>query len=246
MSDPRFDVEEIFDEDYLYFYEELLAERTDREVETLWRLLDVQPGTELLDAPCGHGRIANRLASRGARVTGIDITPLFLDVARAEAAERGVEVEYVHGDIRDLPWSDRFEVVLNWFTSFGYFSDDENREVLRQARDALKPGGRYLIDIHNRDAFMKLFDRDTVFERNGDFMLDVREIDVATGRVETERIVIRGGRTRRAHFSIRMFSFVELRDWLLAAGFRDVSGYDWETAEPLTPASRRMIVAATR
>ena len=50
---------------------------------------------EVLDLACGHGRIANRLAQRGAQVTGLDATPLFLEQARRDAAERGVEVDYV-------------------------------------------------------------------------------------------------------------------------------------------------------
>jgi SAM-dependent methyltransferase len=245
MSEPRFDVEQIFGDDYLYFYA-FADERADSEVDVLWRVLGPEPGIELLDAPSGHGRIANRLAERGLRVTGIDITPLFLDQARADAADRGVDVDYVHGDIRELPWRERFDVVVNWFTSFGYFSDEQNREVLRQARGALKPGGRFVIDIHNRDAFFRRFVPHGIEERDGNFMLDVREFEVTSGRMETERIVIRDGRTRRAHFSIRMFTYVELRDWLLAAGFRDVVGYDWETAGRLTLESRRMIVVATR
>ena len=64
---------------------------------------------EVLDLACGHGRIANRLAERGARVTGLDRTPLFLEVARRDAADRRVEVEYVEGDMRELPWEERFD-----------------------------------------------------------------------------------------------------------------------------------------
>src|SRR5947207_545345 len=82
--------EDAFDEDYLYFYEELLTpERTASEVELVWKLLELEPGLELLDLACGHGRIANPLAERGVRVTGLDATPLFLELARQDAAARG-------------------------------------------------------------------------------------------------------------------------------------------------------------
>lgn len=245
MDAPRFDLDRIFGEDYLYFYD-FLEERSDREVETIWRVLGLEPGVELLDAPCGHGRIANRLAARGVRVTGLDITPLFLDVARADARERGVEVAYVHGDVRALPWRDRFDVVLSWFTSFGYFGDDADRGILREAHAALKPGGRLAVDVHNGYALVRRFTPEGVLERDGDFVLDLRELDVTTGRIETERIVIRAAETRRAHFSVRLFTYTELRDWLLQADFSAVAGYDFETGEGLTPESRRMIVVATR
>ncbi len=111
--EPGVDREATFDDDYLYFYEELLTpERTAAEVELIWKLLDLVPGLELLDLACGHGRIANPLAERGVLVTGLDATPLFLELARADAAERGVDVEYVEGDMRSIPWSGRFDRVL--------------------------------------------------------------------------------------------------------------------------------------
>jgi SAM-dependent methyltransferase len=246
MGEPRFDFDAVFGEDYLYFYEALLVERTEHEVELVSRLLDLPPGAEVADVPCGHGRIANALAERGLRVVGLDASELFLARARRDAAERGVEVEYVHGDMRTLPWRRRFDAVVNWFTSFGYFDDNGNRAVLAAAFDALKPGGRFVVDLHNRDAFTRRFMPQGITERDGDFMLDLRELDVTTGRIETERIVIRDGATRRARFTVRMFAFTELRDWLHAAGFADVRGYDWETGDPLTLEHRRMIVVATK
>ena len=106
MTEPTFDFDQVFDEDYLYFYERREAEVTEREIEEIWRLLKLEPGMELLDLGCGHGRIANGLAERGARVTGLDATPLFLKRAGDDARARGVEVQYVEGDMRSLPWLD--------------------------------------------------------------------------------------------------------------------------------------------
>ena len=59
MSDHRFDVEQVFDEDYLYFYEPLLGEVADADADAIWRLLDLGPGSEVLDLACGHGRVAS-------------------------------------------------------------------------------------------------------------------------------------------------------------------------------------------
>jgi SAM-dependent methyltransferase len=247
VSELSFDTEAVFDEDYLYFYEQLLTpERTAGEVEVLWGALELAPGLEVLDLACGHGRIANALAERGCRVTGLDATPSFLELARRDAATRGVEVDYVEGDMRSLPWADRFDGIVCWFTSFGYFSDDENRRVLAQALDALKPGGLFAIDVHNRDKFARVFVPASVTERDGDLLVDEHEFDVLTGRVETERTVVRDGRSRRMHFSVRFFTFTELRDWLLAAGFEEVRGFDRATGEPLSSESRRMITVARK
>jgi ubiquinone/menaquinone biosynthesis C-methylase UbiE len=124
---------EAFGEDYLYFYDALLTDEvSDVQADRLWRLLGLESGDEVLDVPCGHGRIANGLAARGASVTGLDANPLFLERARTDAAARGVKVEYIQGDMRNLPWEERFDLVLNWFSSFGYFDDEGNRAWLRE------------------------------------------------------------------------------------------------------------------
>jgi SAM-dependent methyltransferase len=246
MTDPRFDVEGIFDEDYLYFYASVLTdERSDAEADVIWAVLALEPGMDVLDLGCGHGRIANRLAARGCRVTGLDTTPLFLERARADAAERVVEVDYVEGDMRSLPWSERFDRVLVWFTTFGYFGDDGNRRVLGEAHRALRSGGKLAIEHHNRDVYVRRLLPFTVGERDGNLMVDRHRFDVQTGRSIDERFVVRDGRVRRAEYSVRYFTFTELRDWLLAAGFERVDGYDSGRGE-LTSESRWMIVLGTR
>jgi 2-polyprenyl-3-methyl-5-hydroxy-6-metoxy-1,4-benzoquinol methylase len=245
-SSGEFPVDEVFDEDYLYFYEDLLTgERSDAETELVWRLLELEPGLEVLDLACGHGRIANRLAARGARVTGLDATPRFLELARADAEARSVDVEYVHGDMRELPWTARFDRILCWFTAFGYFDDEQNRQVLREARKALRDGGLLLIEGNNLLELARRWQPTTLVERDGDFVIDRHRFDPVTGRMNTERIVVRGGRVRRFTYAVRMFVASELRDWLVGAGFASVDFYDRDE-EPLTAEGRRMIAVARR
>ena len=243
---PEFDREAAFDEDYLYFYEELLsAERTAVEVDLIWKLLELEPGLELLDLACGHGRIANPLAERGVRVTGLDATPLFLELARADAAERGVEVEYVEGDMRSIPWPGRFDRVLSWFTSFGYFEDDDNRRVLAEAYEALKPGGLLAVEVNHRDSLLPRYQDEVVTERDGDRMIDRHRLDLQTGRSHDERTIIRGGKRRTFEFSVRMLTAAELRDWMHDAGFSEAYAFG-EDGEPLTLEHRRMTVVGRK
>ena len=237
---------DLFGEDYLYFYEESLGDEvSDRQADLLWRILRLEEGSVVLDVPCGHGRISNRLAARGARVMGVDADALFLDRARADAAGRGVAVDYVHGDMRELPWEGRFDAVLNWFTSFGYFDDAGNAAWLETVGRTLKPGGRLAIDVHNRDAFMRNRGDAAVFERDGDLVVDRHRFDVETGRESTERWIVRGGGVRKTEYSVRFYTYTELRSLLFDAGFAAVAGLGHD-GEPLTLESRRMIVVATR
>jgi ubiquinone/menaquinone biosynthesis C-methylase UbiE len=237
----RFDVADAFDADYLYFYQHLTPELSKEQTDLIWRLLEIQPGMDVLDLACGHGRISNLLASRGARVTGLDATAMFLDRARAEAAELGLKVDYVEGDMRSLPWDGEFHRVVNWFTSFGYFDDSGNRQVLDQVYRVLVPGGKFLVEIQHRDGIMRVQREQFVVERDGNLLIDLNRFDPLTGRQHAERTIVRDGRVRRFRFFVRLFSFTELRDWFERAGFSDIVGYG-EDGEPLNLDHRRMIL----
>jgi len=245
VTAPRFDADAIFDDDYLYFFAETLEERADEEADLIWRLLGLEPGMDVLDLACGHGRIANRLAERGARVTGLDRAPLFLEWARRDAADRGVEVDYVEGDMRELPWEGAFDRVVSWFTSFGYFDDEANREVLGDVHEALRPGGSALIEGNNLAELLPRWLPAVVREKGDDLVVDHSVFEPVTGRADTQRTVVRDGRVRRFSMSVRMFLAVELGDWLREAGFDEVRFYDRD-GEPLTAEGRRMIAIASR
>jgi len=237
---------ELFDQDYLDFYLPALSDEvTDAQAGLIWQLLALQPGASVLDLACGHGRIANRLAHRGARVTGLDVTPLFLDRARADAAARGVTVDYVEGDMRAIPWSDRFDAVVSWFTAYGYFDDEQNRGVLAQVYTALLPGGRFLIELNHKDGLLPTWSDATVARAGDALLIDERRWDPLTGRSNNWRTIVRDGTVRRVFFFTRLFSFTELRDWLHQAGFDRVDGFAGD-GSALTREARRMIVVATK
>lgn len=242
----EFDYDGMFDQDYLDLFGTALDGRAGEEADLVWGLLGLEPGMAVLDLACGHGRLANRLAARGCRVTGVDRTGVFLRRARQDAAELGVDVAYVEGDMRAVPLADgRFDAVINWFTAYGYHDDDGNRRVLGEVARVLRPGGRFGIELNHRDWVMRHFEPSSVMDFGDALVVDRRHMEPLSGRMITERTVVRGGRVRRMPYFIRMFTFTELRGWLEAAGFTDVAGYD-ETAAPLAGDSHRMITVATR
>ena len=242
----RYDFDQVFGDDYLHFSGDLIPEeRSDEDVELIVRLLDLRPGMRVLDVPCGHGRIANRLARLGCQVVGIDRSASFLDLAKRD----GAGVDYRLGDMRELTPDGPFDAVVNWFTSFGYFDDATNRGLLAAWRRALGPGGKLVMDLQNRQRVLAVMmaaggQAIALRERGDDLLVDRTTFDVATARTETERISVRAGRVRRYWFSVRTFAFTELRDWLLEAGFAEVAGCGGE-GEPLSLGSRRMVVVAS-
>ena len=82
-------------------------------------------------------------------------------------------------------------------------------------------------------------------ERDGDLLVDRHRFDVETGREESERWIVRGGQVRKTSYSVRFYTFTELRTLLLDAGFAAVEGFGHD-GKPLTLESRRMVVVATR
>ena len=105
-----------------------------------------------------HSRLGLRLrptrdgaAAKSYKVTGLDLSlPLF--IRAADAARRvGVNVNFIHGDMREMTFEDEFDAAYCMFTSFGYFDDDTNRKVAANLARAIKPGGKLLIELVNRD-----------------------------------------------------------------------------------------------
>ncbi len=144
--------EESFGEDYLLIYRHRNRLQAECEVRTMTKWLKLRQKDRILDLCCGTGRHSLALANAGYRVTGIDLSPVLLREARTNDPDG--RVTWIECDMRALPddtmFAERFDAVVNLFTSFGYFEEDsEQLKVLRQIRKALKPGGRFVIDVMN-------------------------------------------------------------------------------------------------
>jgi SAM-dependent methyltransferase len=244
-----FDREEMFGDDYLFFYRGFLdRERTKADVERIVETLDLISGDKVLDAPCGHGRIANQLAERGLEVTGIDATPEFIDIAREHASQRDLDVDFRVGDLRALGTDGPFDAVVCWFTSFGYFDDSGNQDVLDEFARVLRPGGKLGIETLHHDGFVRRFTTSsfasTTF-RGEDVMIDTSVFDPVTGRIQTDRVVYRDGEVRKSQHEVRLPTIPEFEQWLGAAGFVDMK-YFGDDRSPPTVDDMRVVVVATR
>jgi len=123
------------------FSQQLLSDAA-AEVEQVVSLLGIAPGTYILDLCCGVGRHSLELARRGFQVTGVDRTRLYLDRASKQAEVEELRIEFVQDDMRTFCRPDAFDAVINMFTSFGYFEDqEEDHQVAMNVYRSLKSGG---------------------------------------------------------------------------------------------------------
>ena len=115
-------------------------QKVQRTADFLAAQLQIESGMSVLDVPCGNGRHAVELARCGIHMTGVDLSAGFV----AEARARVPEIEWVQGDMRELPWKSRFDAAYCWGNSFAYFDHDNCCRFLEAVARALKAGGRQL------------------------------------------------------------------------------------------------------
>ncbi len=235
-----------FGEDYLRLYESVLTpERTQREVDGILNLLVLPKGSSILDLCCGHGRHSIPLAQHGFKVTGQDLSEVFLREAEKEALAKGVHVDWLHSDMRNIPFENEFDAVINIFTAFGYLEDQgEDQKVLRQVCKALKQGGFFLIETLHREGLMRHYAPQMIrYYPEGLIELEERSFDLLTSRNEVNITMIYpdGQRTEYSH-SLRVYTLTELVQMLTVAGLQ-VKAYfgAWDGSE-LTIDSFRLIL----
>ena len=246
-ADPDW-FEGFFDSDYLQFAADRHPpEMTAAEVDCLVERLGLGEGARVLDLACGHGRHSVELARRGCRVTGVDLSEPSLRLAAARAAEAGVEVRFERADMRRIRFEAEFDAVINMFTAFGYFEDDENRLVLERVAEALVPGGGFLIEIVNPVAVFARFEaRGWHALTDGTIMLEERVYDAPRGRFETCWTYVRDGERRERRFSHRAYTAPELAAMASAAGLHVDHLWGGLDGSELEMGSRRIVMLARK
>jgi SAM-dependent methyltransferase len=166
---------------FTLFLDRVPPDRTAAEVAFLVEHLPLPSHHRLLDVCCGPGRLAAPLAGMGYEITGIDTD----ESAIAQARRRDPRGDYRCIDVRDMPaFAAPFDATVCMWSSFGWFSDEENQNVLDAMIRVTRPAGRLVLDVYNASFFEK-----ASAERQ-------REID---GMRVIERIVREG---RRLHVTL--------------------------------------------
>ena len=208
--------------------------------------LRVNAGDKLLDVPCGEGRLSRELTARGYRVTGVDITPELLDVARAKTAKQNLIIAYEQRDMRDLTWENEFDGAFCYFGSFGYFDDAENERFVRAVQRALKPGSRFLIETHIMETLLPLYAPRAWHRVGKHIILEERNMNVQEGRIEATWTFIDNGKMRTTEVSIRLYTYRELIALFTRAGFTSFEAFDTASKQPYAFGARRLTFVALK
>ena len=197
----------------------------------IYKSAEAPGGPKVADLCCGFGRISLELARRGFDVTGVDLTPAYLDTARDDAAYEHLEVEFVHEDVRRFKRPNAFDLAVNLYISFGYFDNQEDdRLFVRNVCESLRDGGCFIIETLGKEIAARDFVEAEWFERAGYFVLTKYEAVNSWEGLKNRWILIsREGKTTERVFTQRLYAATELRQLLLGAGFRAVELYgNWD------------------
>ncbi len=218
-------------------------EQTRLEADFLEKSLEFAPPARLLDVPCGGGRHAHEMARRGYQVTGVDIAPEFLDAARAKDST----VQWEERDMRDLPWPGYFDGAYCLGNAFGYLEDEGNARFLKAVADALKPGGRFVLESgYIAETLLPVLQKESEYQLGGFVVRSQRHYDPANGRLYVEYTCIKDGKADKRAMSARIHTCREIRLLLEAAGFRDLQIFGGMAGEPFELGAHNLIAVAVK
>jgi hypothetical protein len=149
--------------------------------------------------------------------------------------------------MRDLSFESEFEAAVNFGGSFGYFDEEGNARAAEGVRQALRPGGRFLIDTPTPETVFPRFREKMWLSAQEALVLSENRYDHETGRIDGAwTVVAPDGRREMLHSSIRLYTYRELVMLLRAAGFGQIEGFDAENLEPFALGASRLMLVATK
>ena len=193
-------------------------------------------GKSVLDVPCGIGRVSHFLSEMGYRVVGVDISERLIE----EARKRSPKVTFVEGDMRKLHeviGDEKFDIVINIFNSLGYYTEEEDLNILKNLKDASNK--LIIINIDNRDYVIYNKPEIQHIYIPPYIVIDVNEFDPYTSRLIIKRTYYMNGKeVEKFTFSQRLYSLHEIVKALKGLGLNILgvySGYSLKPFEPLDP-----------
>jgi SAM-dependent methyltransferase len=145
---------------------------------------------KILDLNCGIGRHSVELGKRGISVLGTDLSPYYIRIAKRRAKNERVmdKVRFKVADMRRIASvlaEEKFDGIINLFTSFGFYNDKINADILRQCCSLVRPKGFFALEIMNRDWIVRNFQPRGFSRYENLIVLEDRVFDAKTSRIQT-------------------------------------------------------------
>ena len=209
-------------ENYLQVYSHRDAAEAERLVGLIEKELNLKSGTSILDMACGAGRHSIAFAKKGFKVTAVDLSQKLLDEAKKNASIAKVNIDFVLSDILEFGSNQKFDLVVNLFTSIGYFEDDdENYSIIVKAYKLLNEDGYFVLDYFNKDYLIQNLIPTSVISENGVKITQNRLI--SEDRVVKKITIEKDNSINNFYESVRLYSYEEMKNMILKEGFSIVN-----------------------
>jgi SAM-dependent methyltransferase len=234
---------------------------SEREVDALVSIFEecsIPHDAKILDVPCGIGRHSVLLAEKGYNVVGVDISPKYIERANEKAHEDDVKgrISFKIGDMRSISSIvedlSPFDVVLNLFTSIGYWDRETDRDLFRQLHGLTKKDGVFIIDGVNRDYLIRFFQPYNIeYKDDGVILIQERLLNLEESRMYTQWKYYRADGENLVHLETFdlihiVYSLHELKAMLEESGWTFLKAYGGFDLSPLRIRSNRMITISKK
>ena len=226
----------------------------DRSVNWIADRFNVDAGIDIVDFGCGPGLYAQRLARRGANVTGIDFSIRSIEYAQNAAARERFNIRYLNQNYLEFATERRFDLVLMIMCDFCALGPMQRKGLLNKFHEILNPGGQVLLDVYSLSAFEKRKETATVEanQLDGFWSPDRYYGFVNTFKYEREKVVldkytiVEAQRTRTIYNWLQYFAPEALEREFLDAGFFVEGFYSDVAGTPFDPQSEEFATVARR
>jgi SAM-dependent methyltransferase len=224
----------------------LPTERTARDVDFIIDQCGLRAGQRVLDVCAGTGRHSIELERRGIRATAFELNPEYVALAAERASIAEVSPLITVGDVRTAEFGTGFDAAILMWHSFGYFSDPENLALLKKVRNALRPGGRFVLEVLNRDFLLRYFEARAERVVEGVQVVEERELDMRTSRMKTVITRQEGAAIVTRCTDWRLYSLHELSALGTGVGLGLIAAYGGLDGRPADLETRLMRLVFVR
>jgi ubiquinone/menaquinone biosynthesis C-methylase UbiE len=225
-----------FGNEYLTVYAHRDEEEAHELIQLINKKIPLRLNSKILDLCCGQGRHALLLASQGYTVIGVDLSRTLLQIAKYKR-NYYQKAHFIQADMRFLPANHSFDLLLNLFTSFGYFArDEENEAVFRQFCRVLKPGGYFVFDFLNTKHVIENLVPNHK-EEIGNVTVELQR-SIENLRINKKISLLRNGNRSVFYESVKMYDPTQIKKMMKNSGltieniYGDYSGIEFQQNSP--------------